>query len=125
MMRLHSFNPLKAIMETEGSFQLTTHEVFEMHLFDEGAAMEQSLCLRDTAYLERRGIRGYLEDRLRGSEVGAVCQECKVLSIPLAEDILEVMVQNFEDEGQLGDAEDCRQLAVRLAQEVGRDRKRD
>ena len=112
-------------METEGRFQLTRCEVFEMHLFDEGAAVEQTLCRRNTAEIERRGIRGYLEDRLRGSEVGTVCQECKALGMPLAEDILEVMVQDFEDESRLGDAEDCRQLAVRLAQEVGRDRKRD
>ena len=41
--------------------------------------------------------------------------------MPLADVIIEDMAQNLEDEGRLGDAEDCRLLAVRLARETGQE----
>ena len=75
-MKLSNCHTLKATMETEGRFQLIRHDVFEMHLFDEDATEEQALCSRDTADTERRGVRGYLEDRLYGNRVGTVCQDC-------------------------------------------------
>ena len=72
---------LKAIMGTEGRFKMTRYQVFEMHLFDENAAEERANCGRDTTRTERRGLKGYLEDRLREAPVGAVCQECKALAM--------------------------------------------
>ncbi len=64
----------------------------------------------------------YLEERLRGRPVGAVCQDCKVLAMPLAEDILEDMAEDLEEDGLPGDAEDCRELLKRLVRESGPDR---
>ncbi len=92
----------------------------EMHLSDTDAVEAKALCGADTSY-DLRDLKGYLEDRLNGAWVGAVCQECKALAMPLAEAILEDMAQDLEDEGRLGDAEDCRLLAERLAQETGQD----
>ena len=112
---------LKAIMGTEGRFKMTRYQVFEMHLFDENAAEERANCGRDTTRTERRGLKGYLEDRLREAPVGAVCQECKALAMPLAKNIIADMAQNLEDEGRWGEAEDWRQLADTLAKETGQD----
>ena len=64
----------------------------------------------------------YLEERLCGRPVGKVCQDCKALAMPLAKVILEDMAQDIEDEGRLGNAEDCRELLNRLARETGLDR---
>ena len=120
-MKLHECNVLKVTQETEGRFQLTRHQVFEMHLFDENAAQERANCGRDTTRTERRGLKGYLEDRLREAPVGAVCQECKALAMPLAKNIIADMAQNLEDEGRWGEAEDWRQLADTLAKETRQD----
>ncbi len=64
----------------------------------------------------------YLEERLRGRPVGTVCQDCKVLAMPLAEDILEDMAEDLEEDGLPGDAENCRELLKRLVRESGLDR---
>ena len=93
----------------------------EMHLFDESAPEEQALCGRNTTRTERRGLKGYLEDRLRRATVGAVCQDCKALAMPLAQDTLKEMAQDLEDDHRLGDAEDCGRLADRLKRETGQD----
>ena len=91
------------------------NKVMEMHLFDVEAAEEKALCGEDSSPVERMSVGYYLEERLCGRPVGTVCQECKTLAMPLAEVIL-------EDKGRLGDAEDCRELADRLARETGLDR---
>ena len=49
-------------------------------------------------------------------------RDCKAQAMPLAEAIIEDMAQDLEDEGRLGDAEDCRELLDRLARETGLDR---
>ena len=96
------------------------YEVVEMHLSDTNAVVPKALCGAATSH-DLRDLKGYLEDRLNGAWVGTVCQECKALAIPLAEAILEDMAQDLEDEGRLGDTEDCRLLAVRLARETGQE----
>lgn len=90
------------------------NEVMEMHLFDSEAAEEKALCGEDSSSIERMSVGYYLEERLCGRPVGAVCERCKTLAMPLAEDIIEEMAQDLEDEGRLGDAEDCRGLLNRL-----------
>ena len=70
---------------------------------------------------KRMGVAYYLEMRKDGFGVETVCQNCKALAMPLAAVILEDTAQDLEDDGRLGDAEDCRLLAERLAQETGQD----
>ena len=96
-------------------------EVTGMHLFDENEAEEHARCGRDTTRTERMGDREYVNERLNGSRPRAVCPGCKALAMPLVEVILEDMARNFEDEGRLGDAEDCRELLDRLAGETDLD----
>ena len=95
----------------------------EMHLSDTNAVVPKALCGAETSH-DLRDLKGYLEDRLYGVPVGAVCQDCKVLAMPLAEDILEDMAEDLEDEARLGEAEDCCKLAYTLAREMGQDRRR-
>ena len=97
-------------------------EVTGMDLFDENEAEEHARCGRDTTRTERMGVREYVNERLNGSRPRAVCPGCKALAMPLVEVILEDMARNFEDEGRLGDAEDCRALVRELARETGQDR---
>ena len=97
-------------------------EVTDMHLFDENEAEEKLLCGADAPADYRRSVRYYLEDRLHEAGVGNICPDCKALAMPLAKVIIEDMVQNFEDEGRLGDAEDCRELFNTLSRETGQDR---
>ena len=117
-MKLHHCDALKATMETEGRFQLTRHEVFEMHLFDTDAAEEEALCGADTSSVERRGVGYYLEDRLHGWEVGSVCEGCKPPAVRFAV----TTSRDLEDEGLMDEAGDYYRLADRLARETGLDR---
>ena len=86
-----------------------------MHLFDEDAAEEQALCGTDTSATERRGMRGYLQDRLDDRWVGTVCEECKALAAHFAMNISRDL-EAYEKEDE---AEDYRGLAGRLAGETG------
>ncbi len=115
--KLCNCQTLKASIETEGRFQLTRHEVFEMHLFDEDAAEEQALCGKDTDNTERRGVRGYLEDRLCGNRVGTVCQDCEDRDAPFTRKIID----DLEADERLEEAHEYRLLADRLAKERGQD----
>ena len=107
---------LEAILDTEGRSQLTRCELFEMHLFDEDAAEEQALCGRNTANTERRGVMGYLEDRLYANRVGTVCQGCKDRAAPFTRKIID----DLEADGRLEEADEYRLLADTLAKERGR-----
>ena len=115
-------NTQKMNPRTGGRNAAVRNEVMEMHLFDAEAAEEKALCGEDSSPVERMSVGYYLEERLCGRPVGTVCQECKPLAMPLAKVILEDMAQDLEDKGRLGDAEDCRELADRLARETGLDR---
>ena len=122
-MTFHDREAPKTTLETEGRSQLIRHEVMEMHLFDENAPEEQSLCGGGTTRTERISVREeYLDDLLYGNRPRAVCQDCKALSMPLAEVFIKDMARNREDEGRLGEAEDYRELLKRLARETGLDR---
>ncbi len=101
---------------------IDSHEEETMHLFDAEAREEEALCKKDSPSIERMSVGYYLEERLCGLPVGTVCEDCKSLGIPLAEAIIEDMAQALEEEGRLGDAEDCRELLNRLAKESGPDR---
>ena len=99
-----------------------SNEVKEMHLFDSDAAEEKSLCGEESSSIERMSVEYYLEERLCGRPVGTVCERCKTLAMPLAEVVIIDKALELEDEGRLGDAEDCRELLNRLARETGLDR---
>ena len=121
-MKLRHYETLKGTLENEGRLQLTTQEMFEMHLYDADAAEEMALCGEDSSPIERMSVAYYLEERLYGRPDGTVCQRCKTLAMPFAEVIIQEMVQDLEDEGRLGDSEDCRDLLNRLERETGLDR---
>ena len=90
-------------------------EVFEMHLFDDDARVEQTLCGAETSTEERRAVSGYLKDRLGGAPVGTVCEGCKALTVAFAEN----RVRHLEAEGHEEETEAYRQLAHALARETG------
>lgn len=90
-------------------------EVFEMHLFDDDATEEKTLCEVDTSATYRRGVRGYLEDRLHRLWVGAVCEGCKAPTPQFAVSL----AQDMEAEGLLDEAQEYRQLADTLSRETG------
>ena len=94
-------------------------ELMEMHLFDTEADEERALCGGDSSPIELMSVGYYLEERRCEHPVGTVCQDCKDLAMPLAEVIIENTAEDFEDEGLLGDAEDCRELLNTLAMETG------
>ena len=92
----------------------------EMHLFDTDATEEKALCGANTSADDRRGVNGYLEDRLYGNSVGIVCERCKPLAVPFVLNLSRAP----EAEGLLDEAEEYRELADRLARETGLDRRR-
>ena len=92
-----------------------TREVLEMHLFDIDAREEKALCGVDVSADDRRGVDGYLEDRLYGVSVGAVCEGCKALAIPFAVNL----IRDLKSEGLLDEAEEFHQLADILLRETG------
>ena len=91
------------------------YEVREMHLFDTDASEEKALCGVDASADDRRGVDGYLEDRLNGVWVGAVCEGCKALAVPFAVNL----TRDLEAEGRLDEAEEYRKLADTLLRETG------
>ena len=101
---------MKAMLETARRY-----EVREMHLFYTDAREEKALCGVDTSADELRGVDGYLDDRLYGSSVGAVCERCKALAAPFASNI----IRDLEAEGLPEEAEEYRQLADTLLRETG------
>ena len=109
-MRARGGEPLTVTVETNRK-----REVMEMHLFDNDAREEEAMCGVDTSADERRGVEGYLEDRLYGHSVGTVCERCKALAFPFAEKL----IRDLEAEGVLDEAEEYRQLADTLLRETG------
>ncbi len=101
---------LKAAPEANGS-----HEMMEMHLFDDNAGKENALCGADTSADELRSVDGYLDDWLYGSSVGTVCEGCKVLAAPFARNL----IRHLEGESRVEEAEESRQLASTLLRETG------
>ena len=100
---------MKATPETNSRYEST-----EFHLFDTDAREEKALCGVDTSDEERRGVDGYLEDRLYGLWVGTICEGCKALAIPLAANL----TRDLEAEGLVDEADEYRQLADTLLRET-------
>ena len=109
---------IEQLTDTERRYEPMRYKAMEMHLFNEDADEEKALCGADTAD-GLIGVPGYLEDRVHGLWVGNICQECKVVALPLAEEIIERMVEDLEAEGRLDIAEDYRELGKTLAKETG------
>ena len=116
-MKIRHCETLKATLETEGRFQLTRHEVFEMHLVDRNNRRESALCGVCAPDDKRMGVAYYLEMRKDGFGVGTVCEGCKVKAVQFAVDIS----RELKAEGQLDEAADYSELADRLAKETGQD----
>ena len=104
--------------EHERRYEAMSHDVVSRHLFDEDADDEKPLCGADPSN-DLRGVSGYLEDRVHGLWVGNICQKCKALAVPLAEEVIERMAEDMEAEGRIDVADDCRKLAETLARETG------
>ena len=96
-------------------------EVIEMHLFDDDSAEEKVLCEVDAGVDYVRSAMCYLEDRLCGAWVGAVCEGCKALAIPFAVNL----AQDLEAEGQLDRAAEYRELVETLMREAARNLRGD
>ena len=93
----------------------------EMHLFDGNARDEEALCGADSSTEGRMGVDYYLDCRRRGAPVGTVCEGCKTLAVPFAEN----RVRDLEADGDADEAEEFRRLAGTLARETGQDRSGD
>ena len=106
--------------ETERRYEAMRYNVIDMHLFNDEADEEKALCGDETS-CNVRSVRYYLEDRVHGPSVGSICQECKVLAVPLAEEIIEAAIEDHEAEGRLDIAEDYHELGKMLAGETGQD----
>ena len=111
---------IEKLTETGRRYEAMSHNVIDMHLFDEDADEEKALCGAETSY-NVRSVKYYLEDRVHGPSVGSVCQECKALAMPLAEEIIEAEIENHEAEGRFDVAEDYHELGKILAGETGQD----
>ena len=109
-MRLRDDKTLKVAPEANVSY-----EMMEMHLFDNSARKENALCGADTSADDLRGVNGYLEDRLYGLSVGAVCEGCKTLAVPFAENL----IRELEADGRVDEAEEYSRLADTLLRETG------
>ena len=94
------------------------NEVTERHLFDTEADEEKPLCGADNSESELIATPYYLEDRLHGRPVGAVCEGCKVEVVSLALRFS----RDLEAEGMVDEAEEFRRLAETLLKETGQDR---
>ncbi len=110
---------IEKLTETERRYEAMRYDVMEMHLFGENAS-EEALCGVETSH-NVRSVRYYLEDRVHGPSVGSVCQECKVLAMPLAEEIIEAKVDEHEAEGRFDVAEDYQEIGKALARETSQD----
>ncbi len=91
-------------------------QMIEMHLFDDDAPEEKALCGADASDDYIRSAMCYLEDRFRGSDVGAVCEGCKGLAIPFAANL----AQDLEAGELLASAAEYREVVETLLRETGR-----
>ena len=114
---------IEKLTETGRRFEAMRNESMETHLFDENARLEEALCGAETSHV--RSVECYVEDRVHGLWVGNVCQECKVLAMPLARVIIEAAVEEHEAEDRFDVAEDYLEFAETLARETGQDRSGD
>ena len=101
-------------LETESENNRRRNEVIEMHLFDEDASEEKTLCGADVPAVYLKGVRGYLSERLNEIWGGATCEGCKVSTPRFAI----MLAQKLEDDGLLEEAEEYRQLADMLQRET-------
>ena len=106
--------------ENKRRYEAMRDELQEMHLFDDNSGLEEALCGAETSH-NVRSVRYYLEDRVHGPSVGSVCQECKVLAVPLAGEIIEDAIEEHEAEGRFDVAEDYQELGKALARETSQD----
>ena len=92
-----------------------TYEVIVMHFFDDEAADETSLCGAGVSVHDLISVDYYLERRKDGLPVGTVCEGCKALVVPFAENL----IRDLNADGRMDEAGDYRLLAHTLLREIG------
>ena len=91
------------------------YEWMEMHLYDADAPKERALCGEETSAVERRSVRGYLEDKRHGQWVGPVCVRCMARAVAFAY----ALIRELELDGEVDEAAAYRRLADTLRRETG------
>ena len=114
-MNVHDDSTVVVTLATIRRHEMKTCKVVELHLIDPNANKERAFCGEDTSIHDRISVYGYLEDRLRGSWVGTICERCKALAVPFAKR----RARNLEAEGRLEEADEYRLLADTLRRETG------
>ena len=89
-------------------------ELKVQHLFDDDAREERPLCGAVASTGERIGVVYYLECRKGGAPVGTVCEACKPLAVPFAEN----RVRDLEADGLADEAGEFRSLVGTLRRET-------
>ena len=74
-----------------------------------------SSAAQDTSVDDRTGVDYYLERRKDGLPVGTVCEGCKALVVPFAENL----IRDLNADGRMDEAGDYRLLAHTLLREIG------
>lgn len=92
------------------------YDWMEMHLVDDDDPKERALCGDETSAVERRSVRGYLEDKRHGHEVGAVCAKCMDRAAPFAK----ALSIDLELDGEVDEAAAYCRLADSLARRYRR-----
>ena len=88
-----------------------------MHLFDEEARDAETLCETEVSVHHLTTVQDYMERRVHDLPLPTVCDGCKALAAPFAENI----IRNLETEGLVDEAERYRLLAGTLLRETGRE----
>lgn len=114
-MNVHDDSTVMVTLATIRRHEMKTCKVVELHLIDPNANKERAFCGEDTSIHDRISVYGYLEDRLRGSWVGTICEQCKPLAVPFAISLS----RDLEAEGRLDEAYEYRVLADTLRRETG------
>ena len=94
------------------------YEVIVMHLFDDEVADLTALCGAGVSVHDLISVDYYLERRKDGLPVETLCEGCKALAVPFAENLS----CDLEDDGRVDEAEEYRRLADRVARETAAQR---
>ena len=101
----------EAKLETNGR-----REIIVMHLFDEEARDEEAICETEASVHHLTTVQDYIERRVHDLALPTVCEGCKDLAAPFAENLS----RDLAAEGLRDEAEEYRQLLGTLRREVGR-----
>ena len=89
-MKLSDDKTFKVLPEANGS-----HQIMEMHLFDNNAGKENDLCVPDTSADDPRGVNGYRRTGCTAFRLASSAEGCKTLVVPFAE----IQIRDLEADG--------------------------